>query len=191
MSFEATPYYLFHPHAAERAACLVPDAAIIALLRDPVARAFSHYRHEVRFGREKLSFEEAVAAEPGRIGAISARMEADPTFMDWEHHRQSYVARGLYAEQLERWMRHYPRERILVVAADDLYGDPAATYSRILEFVGLPRWLPSQFANFTGPVARADRSRVASSTRAQLEEYYAPANRRLYELIGRDLGWPA
>src|SRR5205814_2419799 len=47
-SFEATPDYLFHPLAPERAAHLVPDAKLVALLRDPLARAYSHYPHMVR-----------------------------------------------------------------------------------------------------------------------------------------------
>ena len=61
-SFEATPDYLFHPLAAARAAQLVPDAKLIALLRDPVERAYSHYRHMVRLGFEDLSFDEAIRA---------------------------------------------------------------------------------------------------------------------------------
>src|SRR5947209_1159841 len=66
---EASPYYLFHPFAPERAAQLLPDAKLIVLLRDPVERAWSHYRHEVANGRETMTFPDALAAEPARLAA--------------------------------------------------------------------------------------------------------------------------
>src|SRR5215216_7751234 len=57
---EASPGYLFHPHAPQRVATLLPNVRLIALLRDPVDRALSHYHHELALGRESLSFEEAI-----------------------------------------------------------------------------------------------------------------------------------
>jgi hypothetical protein len=65
---EATPYYLFQPDVPRRVAALLPDARLIALLRDPVERAYSHYRHNVALGIETLSFEDAIDAEPERTG---------------------------------------------------------------------------------------------------------------------------
>jgi Sulfotransferase domain len=53
---EASPSYLFHPLAPERVAALLPGARLVALVRNPVERAFSHYQHEVALGREPLSF---------------------------------------------------------------------------------------------------------------------------------------
>ena len=50
ITLDATPYYLVHPLAPERAAGLLPDIKLIALLRNPIERAFSHYQHEVRGG---------------------------------------------------------------------------------------------------------------------------------------------
>ena len=64
---EASPYYLFHPVAAERAHASVPEARIIALLRDPVSRTHSHWKERRRAEAEVLDFEEALAAEPGRL----------------------------------------------------------------------------------------------------------------------------
>ena len=69
---EASPSYLFHPLAPERVHSLVPGARLVALVRDPVARAYSHYQHEVALGREPLGFEDALAAEPrGRMARWS------------------------------------------------------------------------------------------------------------------------
>ena len=75
---EASPSYLFHPLAPERVRSLVPEAKLIALVRDPVDRAYSHYQHEVALGREPLSFEDALAAEAERTRGEVVRHVADP-----------------------------------------------------------------------------------------------------------------
>ena len=64
---EATPNYLFDEDASVRIHRTIPEARLIAILRDPVMRAWSHYWHNVRRGREPLSFQRALAAEPERI----------------------------------------------------------------------------------------------------------------------------
>ncbi len=69
---EASPYYLFHPHVPGRVAEHLPQVKLIALLRDPVGRAYSHYQHEVARGFETLSFEEAIEAEAARLAAFHA-----------------------------------------------------------------------------------------------------------------------
>jgi len=96
---EASPSYLFHPLAPERARSLVPGAKLVALLRDPVDRAYSQYQHEVALGREPLSFEDALAAEEERTRGEAERLAADPRAFSrawWDH---TYAARGRYAEQ--------------------------------------------------------------------------------------------
>src|SRR6187200_1451927 len=75
---EASPSYLFHPLAPERARSLVPDAKLIALVRNPVDRAYSQYQHAVALGREPLSFEDALAAEDERLVGEVERLLADP-----------------------------------------------------------------------------------------------------------------
>ena len=73
---EASPSYLFHPLAPERVRSLVPRARLIALLRNPVDRAFSHYQHEVALGREPLAFEQALGREAERTRGELERMLA-------------------------------------------------------------------------------------------------------------------
>jgi hypothetical protein len=182
---EASPSYLFHPLAPERAAALVPDARLVALLRDPVERAHSQYRHSVDFGREPLSFEEALDREEERLEGEVERLCADPrafsrAWWDW-----SYVARGLYAEQLERWYAAFPREQLLVLANEELAERPAETYARVLTFLGAP---PHELDAYPRVFDR-DYPDMRPETRERLVERFAEPNRRLYELLGRDLGW--
>ena len=97
---EATPYYLFHPAAADRA---------VQILRDPVERAWSHYRHEVELGYETLDFEAALEREVERLAGEADRLLADPSATSFAHQHHGYAARGRYLEQLERWWAAFPR----------------------------------------------------------------------------------
>src|SRR3954470_4020005 len=133
---EASPSYLFHPLAPERAAALVPNVRLIALVRNPVDRALSHYHHEVALGREPLSFEGALAAEDERLRGEVERLVADPRYFSREWWSHAYQARGRYAEQLERWLGVSPREQLWIVASDDLAAEPAETHARVLDFLG-------------------------------------------------------
>jgi hypothetical protein len=182
---EASPSYLLHPLAPERVRAVVPDARLIALLRDPVDRAYSHYQHEVALGREPLSFEDALAAEEERLAGEVERMTAEPAYFSDAWWNYTYFARGLYAEQLERWYAVFPRERLLVVPTEDLAERPDETYARIVEFVGAR---PHRLAEYPRVFERVYEPMYAE-TRVALAERYAAPNERLYELLGRDLGW--
>ncbi|GIU85366.1 MAG: deacetylase sulfotransferase [Acidimicrobiales bacterium] len=131
---EATPAYMYFPWVPELVRRHLPDVALVAVLRDPVARAFSHYHHSVRKGHETLSFEEALEAEDDRLAGPPD--PAVPSSIDL-HRRYSYFARGCYARQLERWNEHFPREQLLVVFHQDLVEDWEGTLRRIQDHVGL------------------------------------------------------
>src|SRR5262245_42743754 len=124
LAFEATPDYLFHPFAAQRAAGVVPGARLVVMLREPIARAWSHYHHMVALGHEPLDFDAAVAAEPDRCAPDLRRLADDPYHDPVALLRYSYVARGRYAEQLSRWREHFPADRMLVVRSEDFFADP-------------------------------------------------------------------
>ena len=184
---EASPSYLFHPLAPERVRSLVPEARLVALVRDPVARAYSHYQHEVALGREPLSFEDALAAEPSRTQGEAERLVADPRAFSrawWDH---TYVARGRYAEQLERWLEVFPREQLLVVPTEDLGERPAETYAAILAFLGAEAHELGEYPRIFG----REYAEMRPETRAALTQTFAEPNRRLEALLGRELGWDA
>jgi hypothetical protein len=182
---EASPSYLFHPLAPERVRSLVPQARLIALLRNPVDRAFSHYPHEVALGREPLTFEQALEREEERTHGELERMLAEPHSFSHAWWNHTYKARGLYAEQLERWLAVFPREQLLVIGTEKFAAAPAATYARVLEFVGAP---PHELDAYPRVFSR-EYDAMAPATRAALADLYAGPNARLYELLGRDLGW--
>lgn len=140
LHFEATPYYLFHPEVPRRVAEFNPDLRLIVLLRDPIERSFSHYRHMVRTGKEPLSFEQAVAAEEARLEGELDRMRAGRLApagfgKGGSHKNHSYVARSEYETQLRAWMEQFPRSQLLVLKSEALFEDPSASLGRVAEFL--------------------------------------------------------
>jgi Sulfotransferase domain len=190
---EATPYYLFHPAVPGRVAATLPDVRLIAILRDPVERAYSHYQLARAEGHERLSFEEAIEKEPKRLAGVDDWLSSETArgrggHPNYHHHRRrAYVSRGLYAEQISRWLEHFPREQLLVLRADDLFGRTQETYADVLRFVGLRESTLTDVE----PHNRQSYPPMNSETRQRLRELYAEPNAQLAELLGWPEAWGA
>lgn len=182
---EASPYYLFHPLVPQRIADLMPDVKLIALLRDPVERAISHHRHETRRGYEHLPLEEALDREDERLAGEVDRMLEDPTYVGHEHQHHSYVARGRYAEQLERYRRLFPPERLLLVESETAWESPDTSLQRVLEFLDVSMWAPDEFLqrNATNPTS------VSPVVRDRLATIFTEPNARLKAMTSQPLRW--
>jgi hypothetical protein len=183
---ESTPYYLFHPHAARRVAAVAPAMRLVALVRDPVDRAWGDYHNKVARGFETLSFAEALDAEDRRLAGEVERMAEDESYYSFAHQHFTYRAKGRYSEQLERWLSYFPREQLLVLRSEDLYADPTGATRSVASFLGLPDWRPTNRDEYH----RRPKPRMDPGLRRELAAYYAPWNRRLGELLGTDPGWP-
>ena len=183
---EVTTTYIHHPLAAERAGKTLPQSVkIIALLREPAARAYSHYQHMVRTGRETLSFKDAISMEDERLNGIVERVmeggdEALRTYRNY-----SYKSRGRYAEQLKRWLAKFPRENFLLLKSEDLFQNPDETSKLAYELLGIPDHKLDKYENANpGKYSDADAKIIA-----ELKEYFRPYNQELYKLVGMDFGW--
>lgn len=215
---ETSPAYLYVPETAANIAARVPDARLVAILRDPVDRAVSAYQHLLREGREPLDLEAAVDAEPRRIEAGWGIL--------WR-----YVDAGRYATQLQRYLERFDPSQLLVLLHEDLVDDPVATCQRVFAFAGVDpafvpdvgvrhnvsgvprrRWLqtlinpppavrrrilavlPGSLAERLRDVharaneANLDPAPVAAEARAILAERLRPEVLALARLIDRDLG---
>ena len=118
---ESSPSYLYNPKAPERMAAVVPDARLVAALREPVDRAYSHWWFRRLSGRESRPF--AVAVEQERM----------------------YLERGRYLTQLRRLVEHFPRAALHVTLLDDLREEPAAAYAAVCRHIGVdPHLAPPQ-----------------------------------------------
>src|SRR5215204_1417049 len=212
---EASVLYIYAPGTAERIKRYVPEAKLIALLRNPADRAYSAFLHAVRIGREPLTdFAQALREEDDRIR------------YNW-HYQFHYRNRGLYYAQLKRYFEVFGREKVGVWLYEDLSNDPIGVVQSVLRFLGVndtftpdisrkhnPSRIPkSEFARFTirlmnttlpvvskvsPPASEGFRQLVNSrilaesppidpEIRKQLREGYRKDILKLQELIGRDL----
>ena len=140
---EASTEYLFFQKSAERISAVIPDAKIIAILRNPADRAFSAYCYHLRDGRETLPFKEALEKESLRI---SQRWQ-----VGW-----FYKAGGAYYEQLKRYYQHFDAQNIKVILWEDLNEDPQAVCSEVFDFLGVD-------SQFLPDLSRSNRSLLPKS----------------------------
>ncbi|WP_345762005.1 sulfotransferase domain-containing protein [Diaminobutyricibacter sp. McL0608] len=182
---EASPYYLFHPLAAERAAAMVPDAKLILLLRDPVMRTYSHWKERRRNNAEPLDFLDALDAEDSRLAGEQERMLAEPGYYSYAHEQQSYATQSRYIIPLRRWVELFGIDNVLVIASEDYYADPGAAVE------GVARYLGIDYSPLTAPEHRnaAAGEALDPAVQKMLSERFAPDTKELEELIGRKLPW--
>ena len=170
---EATPIYIYWPRSLERLAAYNPAVKIVAMLRDPVDRAWSHWRMETSRGVETQPFAWCIREGRARL------FEAQP----WGVHREySYVERGFYGEQIQRLLSLFPREQVLILAADDLRAAPNATLSRVNAFLGAPP--PAPVAQRDVHVGQDIGGALAPADAAFLRELYAADQEQLEALTG-------
>ena len=185
LTFESSPYYLFHPLAADRIAHDLPEVKLLVLVRDPVQRAYSAYAHELARGFEREQFPRALELEPERLRGEAERMTQDPAYLSHSHQHHAYLARGRYAEQLERLEGIFGTDRIHVVDSGDFFTEPEPVYDGVLDFLGL-RW--HDYPEFERHNARP-RSPMPEPLRAQLDDYFGPFDEKLTRWLGRTPSW--
>ena len=184
VAFEASGYYLYHPQAMERLGHDLPAVKLVAMLRDPVERAFSAHKHELARGYEHEGFERALALEDDRLTGEVERIRADPGYESFAHRHYSYRHRGQYAEQLDRVFEYFPRAQVRVIDSAGYFSQPAREYRQLLEFLGLTPFEPRFAAANARPGPPLD-----AKDRRMLEEHFAPHDERLAKLLGRQPGW--
>jgi hypothetical protein len=144
---EASPMYLMLPFVPARLARHYPHARLVAVLREPFARARSAWWMQYSAGREELVFEEALrenlvrrAVMPsldGPEGEYLWRRSVDAIERQGVMLLRTYVDASLYGEALGRYLELFPREQVLVLFFEDLVRDPSAQLSRLLDFLGV------------------------------------------------------
>ena len=210
LTFDASPNYLYAPDTAAGLLTAFPRAKLILLLRDPVWRAHSHYRHIQRVRRLRWAGSAAAAATDGPEEFHLAVLEqlADFTRCLAEEQRglpaaergeqrlqdavndtcaarqaqvNNWLTTSLYSVFLMRWLPLLPEpaSSLLVIATEQLEGEPAAVLSGLLAFLGLPDH-PLQLERSN---VAPEGGRMLPQTERLLRELYAPFNRRLLQLI--------
>jgi hypothetical protein len=183
---EATPSYLFHPLVPERVAETIPDVRSVVLLRDPVERARSQHALMSALGFETRSFDRAVDEEVSRLPEIEEALVSGRDL--GRILRVSYLSRGDYAPQLERWYSLFGRDRVHVAVSEEFFADPVAVYRGVERFLQLAEWerLGPIRPRYVLPRPGEGKS---GETERTLRAHFAPRIRRVEQLLGRELPW--
>jgi hypothetical protein len=185
LTFESSPYYMFHPLAAERISRDLPGVKLLVLVRDPVERAYSAHAHELARGYETEPFERALELEDQRLAGEAERIVSEPGYLSHSHQHHAYLTRGLYADQLERLGQFVGRDRVHVVDSGRFFTDPEPVYDGVLEFLGLRR---HGYPVFERHNARP-RSPMPETLRATLNEHFGAPDERLTSWLGHPPSW--
>ncbi len=186
ISFEATPYYFYHPLVPGRVHDTNPDMKLIVILRDPVDRAYSHYQMERRRKREPLpKFEQAIAAESSRIDGDTQLLADGSINTSKAHQMYSYLARGEYEAQFQRWFEYFPRDRFLVLEDTSLVNRPEEVCQQIADFLGVD----NSFVVPRRKYMEGDYEPMSPDLRARLREYFQRKNPNLSKMIGTEFEW--
>jgi hypothetical protein len=176
---EATPIYIYWREALERIAAYNPAAKLILLLRDPVARAWSHWKMEYARGVETRPFAWCIRQGRRRL------FDAEP----WGFHREySYVERGYYGEQVERLFALFPRDQVLILKAEDLRADPNPALGAVNAFLGLPSPAPREPREVHVGREMDYGGGLSAEDEAFLRDLYAADMARLKSLTGIAFG---
>ncbi|HEX6338127.1 MAG TPA: sulfotransferase [Jiangellaceae bacterium] len=159
---ESSPGYTSpdHPEAAGRMAAVLPGVRLVYVVRDPIERAISQYRHHRADGTEPRTAADALL-DPG----------------------SQYIARGRYFDRLTPFLRKFGREQILVVSQEDLLNDPGHCLDRLYRFLGVKTHVsPARRWN----VARGDDVVLPRRLRDRLGREFADDIARLREFTGHE-----
>jgi hypothetical protein len=185
LTFESSPYYMFHPLAAQRILRDLPEVKLLVLVRDPVERAYSAYAHELGRGFETEPFERALELEDQRLAGEAERIVSEPGYLSHSHQHNSYLTRGIYADQLERLEKLFGRDRLHVVDSGRFFTDPKPVYDGVLEFLGLRHHGYPGFEQYNS----RSRSPMPEALRTTLSEHFLPSDERLTRWLGQPPSW--
>ena len=211
VAFDASPDYLVLPDAKIEAMALTlgARARLVALLRDPTDRFYSAYNMGMNERLARLAGRNALGADPGArvtyanfAASLDRLLECAPRGCPSEPTVVSmFFNYGMYATHLRRFFARFGREAVLVEASEDFYDDPWPTVRRVLSHAGIEA--TREYVQSVRRSALTDkgrnqggvwggklyRGRLLPPERLKLGRYYAPHNRELYALLGRELGW--
>jgi hypothetical protein len=183
---EATPIYLYWPPIIPALKKYNPALKVIVLLRDPIERAISHYQMEKVRKKEWLPLWAALLLEPMRLALAGQKLTH-------AHKCYSYIARGLYVQQLERLREHFVDDQILIIENTELRQYHAQTLQRVCEFLSLEFHDISPALVFEGEYSQRGHWGMRVLVRPFLRWRFRKANRNLKKLL-TDMGvkceWP-
>jgi len=150
---------------------------IIALFRDPSARSVSQYNQLVKLGREQRSMAEVFSAEMEVLQGVDDIWSVHQAY--WKIGK-GCIWNSIYSSFLEKWMRLFPKEQLLIIKSENLFSEPAIIMSRVFTFLDLPDYQLDSYPNYNpGGVYR----QMDASMEQTLKKFFLPYNQKLEKLL--------
>ena len=158
----------------------MPTIKLIVAFRNPAERCFSHYRMLERFKEEGRKVAELIDFETDMIREMDRVRKG---------RRGNLISPGCYVQQLEKWLKVFPREQIFVVQTEDLEesGSAQKVMEQLCDYLELP---PFDFStHLSERFNKAPKSTMPKKMRKKLGQFYAPYNQALEDLLQRKFSW--
>lgn len=203
---EKSNSYMYHPDAPLRVRRVFPNAKIIAVLRDPIIRAWSHYKmfislksHDIPLSvsgiyrqlKEQINFLNSCQTSSHVNIWRSCFKDASTIVTD-----RAYVARGVYIDQLLEWFSVFPHDQVLVLCFEELETSVNTFAKKLYEFLGLPDndslGSTPVFKLYSGSSSQLEvQNALDGAIYHLLYDFYKPYNERLRQQLGIVCPWNA
>ncbi len=184
---EASPSYLFRPHAAKRIYELLPHCKLVILLRNPVDRALSQYVQHRKSGKVLESLESVILRAKKEYPEQFQKMQEDKTYKG--ESCLSLLKKGIYIEQIKEWQKYFPKEQMLILKSEDLFSEPNQVYQEVLDFLDIPPYELEHYRVFNKGKYEKFNVKISPELRKELVEFFQPHNETLYDFLGKDFAW--
>ncbi|PWB83443.1 MAG: hypothetical protein C3F11_06615 [Methylocystaceae bacterium] len=167
---------------------LCQDGCVVVILRDPIDRAFSQWRWD-RMRNSRILSDPLWRFVPDFETLAKIEREAicsggsGPSSLSGN--RVGYLQQSIYLPFLRLLFDGFPRDRVFIVDAAQMFRDPARLAKDVYAFLGLPYFEPMLIRERNS----APEAAMSERLRSELSEFFRPYNEALYEFLGIDFGW--
>ncbi|MEZ4907357.1 MAG: sulfotransferase domain-containing protein [Saprospiraceae bacterium] len=186
---EATPYYLYHPLAAERAYKFNPNFKIIIFLRNPVNRSISHYNF-IKNMKNMVPFSDILGIGDLEISnqeLIEKDLINGKIKSSLIHRNFSFLRRSLYLYQIERWEKHFKKENFIFIKSEEFYKNPLKEINRVFNFIGVKELDYLDLSVYKHETKNNEKLQPYISS--YLKEYYKQSNYDLEKHLNVKFNW--
>lgn len=176
---DKAPDVMYQTSCLELLQIVNPHVKIILFLRNPIERAYSHWKMTRDLFRNNLSFQEAIEDE------LNNRWGENRTYdvAFWRH----YVQRGLYYQQITEILKYFPRSNIHILITEQVKENMDAEYQSVFKFLDLPPHHNTFVEEFSSK--SKDVIDPKSPIYKKLKDIFEPDVKKLEKLISKKTGW--
>tara|TARA_Y100000741_G_scaffold362325_1_gene347908 strand:- start:626 stop:1471 length:846 start_codon:yes stop_codon:yes gene_type:complete len=178
---EDTPFYIWNDIVIDRIFNMLPNVKLISILRNPVDRAYSNYQLGLREGTERRTFRDAIEDDMKFLD----KKKQEGYALTNDDYKKSYLAKGIYVEQLEKWFKVFRKEQFCIISTEDFSRKPDMTLKKIFNFLEITDYSIKKFEE----KKKSKYNEMDDSLRIEVEEFFSEYNSRLYNLIDQEFDW--